>query len=128
MAYDLFDYLDASSRNLIKSWAEALQKTDRAKLNERLDKLAKHGDELIPRILTGTNVPGIQKLRIQGRVQLRPLLCKGPINVSVEYTLLAGAKEVGDALTPRGVEQTALARKQEVISDGARRKEHETVA
>lgn len=128
MAYTLFDYFDSNSHNLIKAWTEGLQKNDRAKLNERLDKLAKHGDELVPRILTGTTVPGIQKLRIQGRVQLRPLLCKGPHDLHGEYTLLAGAKEVGDVLTPKGVEQTALTRKKDVISDEGRRKKHERVA
>lgn len=129
MPYTLFDYLDSSGHNSIKSWTESLQKTDRAKLHERLDKLAKHGDALIPRILTGTTVAGISKLRIHGRVQLRPLLCKGPISVDEEYTLLAGAKEVQDKLTPRGIELTALARKKEVATNNKKhRKEHERVA
>lgn len=125
MAYTLFDYVDDSDSNLIKSWTESLQTTDRAKLNERLDKLEKHGDELVPRLLTGTKVAGILKLRIQGRVQMRPMLCKGPAKVSEEYTLLAGAKEVGDKLTPREVEKTASARKKEVVADNKRRKLHE---
>jgi hypothetical protein len=128
MPYTLFDYVDTAGRNAIKTWTERLQTTDRAKLDERLDKLQKHGDELVPRMLTGTSVAGIQKLRIQGRVQLRPMLCKGPISVTTEYTLLAGATEVGSRLKPNGVEQTALTRKREVIGAPLiRRKSHERV-
>ncbi len=50
MAYKLFDYVDAQGRNVVKGWASILQKPQRAKLNQLLDKLVKHGDGLyIPR-------------------------------------------------------------------------------
>lgn len=125
MAYKLYDYVDASGRNLIKSWTESLQKQQRAKLNQKLDLLEKNGDALMPNMLTDSGVPGIQKLRVRGNVQLRPLLCKGPANVDNEYTLLAGAKEVGFKLMPNGVEDAAQQRKMEVTSDLGRRKKHE---
>lgn len=59
MVYKLFDYVDAQGRNVVKEWTAALQKPQRAKLNQLLDKLVMHGDDLYPQMLTGTDIPGI---------------------------------------------------------------------
>lgn len=129
MAFKLFDYVNPAGENSFKEWTEGLQVTQKAKLNEKLDKLAIHGDELHPQILSDTDTPGIQKIRVHGNVQLRPLLCKGPIDVDGEYTLLIGAKEVGFKLIPKGVEKKAKSRKVEVKLDPVnRRKDHERVS
>ena len=129
MAYKLFDYVDAQGRNVVKGWASILQKPQRAKLNQLLDKLVKHGDGLYPQMLTGTDIPGIQKLRVHGTVQLRPLLCSGPINQGEEYTLLQGAKEIGDRWSPLGALESAREHKAAVVADPEhRRKEHERVS
>lgn len=122
MAFLLYDYLDARGNNLIAPWIGALQKAERAKLDERIHKLRNHGDELFPHILAGTDKPGILKLKVHGNVQLRPLLCKGPVLVHTEYTLLAGAKEVGSLLRPRDVTSTAVVRKTEVAGDPVNRR------
>jgi hypothetical protein len=129
MAFKLFDYVNAKGENEFKKWTAKQQLVQRARLNERLDKLSQLGDTLIPNMLTGTGTPGIQKLRVKGNVQLRPLLCKGPVDIHWEYTLLMGAKEVGDELDPHNAAATANKRKQEVIADPKhRRKEHERVS
>lgn len=105
-----------------------LQAPTRAKLNLKLDMLRMHGDTLFPQLLTGTDTPGILKLRVKGNVQLRPMLCKGPLAVEKEYTLLVGATEVGGKLKPKGVDATAAKRKQEVAADPKNRRiEHERV-
>lgn len=125
----LYDYVNAQGENELKKWAEGLQKVQRAKLNEKLDKLQLYGDGLHPHMLTDTGTPGIQKLRVKGNVQLRPLLCKGPVQVNSEYTLLMGAKEVGGKWVPREAPRTADALKQAVIADPlGRRKDHERVS
>lgn len=49
MAYKLFDYVDAQGRNVVEERLFILQKPQRAKLNQLLDKLVKHGDGLYPR-------------------------------------------------------------------------------
>jgi hypothetical protein len=59
MSFRLFDYVNIQGKNEIKSWTEGLQKTERAKLNARLDMLMQHGEDLFPDILTGTPTPGI---------------------------------------------------------------------
>lgn len=129
MAYKLFDYHDAQGRNEFKDWSSRLQKVQLGKLNARLDMLADHGDELFPHILTNSGVGTILKLRCKGQVQLRPLLCRGPISVDEEYTLLAGATERDSVLEPDGIAETALVRRTAVRDDSDnRRKEHERVS
>lgn len=116
MAFLIYDYVDPGGANQIKPWIGNLQVKERAKFDALLDKLHMHGEVLRPEILAGTDVPGISKLRVHGGVQLRPLLCTGPIDVKTEFTLLIGAIEVGGKLKPKGVEQTATLRKQMVKS------------
>jgi hypothetical protein len=125
MAYLIYDYVSADGTNDLLRWARQLQVTERAKLTVKLDMLQMHGPGLRPQVLTGTDLPGIQKLRVHGGVQLRPLLCEGPQNVRLEFTLLAGATEVQGELKPRGVLHAADDRKREVAADSARRRIHE---
>jgi hypothetical protein len=117
MPFALYDYLSASGINEVLVWARELQTPERAKLNAKLDMLATHGPNLRPHTLTGTDASGIQKLRVHGSVQLRPLLCEGPANVNIEFTLLAGAKEVGSKLKPPKILEVAESRKAEVTAD-----------
>jgi hypothetical protein len=91
-------------------------------LNQKLDMLLTTGDALFPHVLTGTPVAGIQKLRVKGSVQLRPLLCKGPVENEDAFTLLAGATEVGSKLKPNGIAAIADTRKTEVIGDPVNRR------
>ena len=129
MTYTLFDYVDAHGRNRIKEWSESLQKVQRAKLNAVLDKLQLHGDSLYPQMLTDTPLRGIMKLRVHGNVQLRPLLCRGPVSATAEYTLLLGAKEIGGRWSPAGAPETAKQHRDDVSADpDHRRKHHERVS
>lgn len=128
MKYALYDYVTDKGTNDFKNWTEKLQKTQRAKLNLRLDMLKDKGSELFPQILTGTDTAGIQKLRVPGKVQLRPMLCKGPINHEKEFTLLHGAIEVQNKLKPKNADQIADKRKKDVIKDKTRRIEHERIS
>ena len=129
MTFRLFDALTTTGQNKLKAWTESLQKIPRGKLNARLDMLMLHGDALFPEILTGTNTPGILKLRVKGNVQLRPMLCKGPVDIEREFTLLLGAKEVGGELKPADADSTAGAIRDEVrVSPATRRTDHERVS
>jgi hypothetical protein len=129
MPYHLFDYVGSNGTNEIKVWTENLQRAQLAKLNARLDMLSIHGHELFPDILTGSPTAGILKLRCRGNVQLRPLLCDGPINIGNEYTLLVGAIEKGDRFMPPKADLTANKNKNAVIGDHkARRQKHERIS
>ncbi|MSS75327.1 MAG: hypothetical protein EXR90_00065 [Methyloglobulus sp.] len=123
----LFDYTDANGKNDIKEWALGLEKRERAKLNAKLDMLAKPGSDLFPQVLTGTPAPGILKLRVKGKVQLRPMLCKGSIDEK-EFTLLIGAKERGSQFVPEKADEKANIRKQIIIENPSRRCSHERIS
>ena len=128
MSFNLFDYCDANGVNQFKEWAKKLQTPQRAKLNAKLDMLSNQGSELFPDVLTGTDTPGILKLRVKGNVQLRPMLCDGPVNINKEYTLLLGAIEVGDELKPKNADKLADKRKNEVkLNPNTRRVKHERI-
>ena len=129
MTFSLFDALTASGKNEFKAWTEGLQKVHRGKLNARLDMLRLHGDTLFPGVLTGTDTAGVLKLRVKSNVQLRPMLCKGPVHIESEFTLLLGAKEVGGELKPPGADSIAGVIKEEVIAlPATRRRDHERVS
>jgi hypothetical protein len=126
MKYTIHDFINSKGLNEFNTWAKGLQKYEKAKLREKLDKLILHGDDLHPQMLSDTPVPGIQKLRVHGPVQLRPLLCKGPLNIDEEYTMLMGAKEIGSKWSPKDAPKSANGNKNEIISDPVnRRKKHE---
>jgi hypothetical protein len=126
--FALFDYKDKNGINEIKAWSKKLQKSDLAKLNVRLDMLSSKGLDLLPQILTGTDTSGILKLRVHGKVQLRPMLCKGPINNETEFTLLIGATERDSCLIPDKADAKANDRKNIIITDHTRRCCHERVS
>jgi hypothetical protein len=117
MISNLFDYCNAAGLNEFKEWTKSLQSPQRAKLNAKLDMLQFKGMGLFPELLSGTDTPGIMKLRIKGNVQLRPMLCKGPVDVNTEFTLLMGATEVGGKLKPKNADAVAGGLKNEVRND-----------
>lgn len=124
----LFDYTDKKGSNDIKAWTLTLEKNQRAKLNAKLDMLMSKGSELFPHVLTDTPTSGIQKLRVKGNIQLRPMLCKGPINNENEFTLLIGAIERDSRLEPDKADEKAKDRKNIIIGNPNRRCPHERIS
>ncbi len=116
MAYLLYDHIDAAGRNVFKIWFGSQEKTDRAKINMKLDLLQTVGTELPPKLLSHSGSPHILKLRLigKGKIQLRPMLCKGPVNNDQEFTLLRGAIEKGFKLQPPDADDDAEKIRQEV--------------
>lgn len=128
MSFKLFDYCSLQGKNEFKVWAQKLQSAERGKLRSKLDMLEQNGDGLFPELLSATNTPGILKLRIKGKVQLRPMLCRGPVSVGQEYTLLLGAIEVGGELDPVLADAIAMQHKEAVLAaPTTRRIDHERV-
>lgn len=128
MPFLIYDYVNQQGQNKFKEWTSAQQKVPLGKLNEKIDLLSLYGETLFPHMLTDTGVAGILKLRVQGSVKLRPLLCRGPVNNQSEYTLLMGAKEIGSKWEPKGAPSTAAILKAEVIKNPTtRRVTHERV-
>lgn len=126
MAWILYDYVGPRGDNDFKLWSWRLQKADLARLNRKLKMLEDNGADLPTGLLAGP-IKGhahIYKLRINGRVALRPLLCKGPIDNDTEFTLLMGAFEKDRKWVPPNAPRTAEDRRNEVISNANRRCPH----
>ena len=124
--YKLYDYLDNRGDNDFASWSLTLQTRDRAKLSQKLRMLENVGSDLPPELLAGPikDYAHIYKMRINGQVALRPLLCKGPINNGQEFTLLKGASEKDRKLIPPNAPAIATTRREEILVDPKRRCDH----
>lgn len=123
----LWDFLSSRAENVILRWVkdEKLTVGDRAKLNQKLDRLSQVPFELATKtkLLAGPIYKHIYKLVIHGDVMLRPMLCRGPIDDLGEYTLLLGAIEIGWKL-PAGSKEKAENNRETVIGDPSRRCPH----
>jgi hypothetical protein len=117
MSWTLYDYIDNRGRNSIKDWAKTLEKEERARLNAKLDMLAKNGPNLALGLLTDTRLPHIKKIKVKGRVQVRLMLSRGPIDNNKEFTLLFGATEKGFRLIPEDADYRAETRRQEILQN-----------
>src|SRR5260370_31682226 len=126
MPWALYDYRDRRDTNPVKDWCERLQKQDLARMNQRIDLLEKNGHELCRGLATNLHgFPHLYKIKVNGRVAARLFLCKGPINMEIEYTLLLGAFETGGKL-PDGTLKAADDYRKEIIADSHnRRRLHE---
>ena len=122
--WNLYDYVDVNGVNQFKKWCQGQQKPNLAKINHKLDMLERTGMGLLPSILAGPFGPGkhIYKLKIKGRVALRPMLCKGPVNPDTEFTLLLGVEERDGELVPKGAPEIAEALRQQVLHDPSHRR------
>jgi|HubBroStandDraft_4_1064222.scaffolds.fasta_scaffold38276_3 hypothetical protein len=127
MKSSTYDYVHPVEGNLMKSWSLGLQKKERAKLNSKIDALSMHGADLIPGILAPTGTPNIFKLKAQGQVKLRPMVCEGPGVGEAAFTFLLGAKEISWDYDPRDAPNLAADIRNDLREHPERRVEHERV-
>jgi hypothetical protein len=123
----LWDFLLERGDNAILEWVkdERLTARSRAMLNQKFDRLCQMDFQLAvgTKLLAGPIHKHVYKLVIHSDVMLRPMLCKGPINVDAEYTLLLGAVEKGGKL-PAGSKERAEGNRETILKDPTRRCSH----
>lgn len=132
-SWNIFDAIDGQNRSLIAVWImkEKISKREIGQLNQKLDMLERNGPNLPPMLLAGPikskrnpkTVSHILKLRINGERALRPLLCKGPIDMEREFTMLLGAIEVNSNLNMDSADAEAV--RSSIVADKKLRKLHE---
>ena len=129
MLWSIYDYVNANGVNEIREWMmRTLQKRELAKVNQKLDMLEKAGPELSPGLLAGTHHRHIDKLRVNGSVAIRIMVCRGPLDPNREFTLLYGAFERDRRLVPANAEDLAELNRSEVLRDPLRRRrKHERI-
>lgn len=126
MPFRVYDIVMHDGANPFMEWARRRQKPERAKLDQKLDMLEMYGADLSVGLLSDTSHPHIKKIRINGRVALRPLLCRGPTDMQGEFTLLVGCVERDRKLPPNAI-QTAVERRQQLIDGQLGRIKHERI-
>lgn len=113
---------------MISRWAKAekLSTKDRAKLNQRLDRLAQVEFEqaISTKLLNGPLRKEIYKVKAHGQIMMRPLLCRGPFQKEAEYTLLVGAIEKNWKLEPSTCLGDAEDNRRTLLADKNRREAH----
>ena len=127
MTWTIWEFLDGRGLGILEIWLlkKKIQKKARATLNQRIDWLRRFGPEA-PNLLAGPIYKHIYKLRVKAQgIQLRPMLCKGPIDNEREFTLLLGAIEKGNKLQPRDAPERAEVNREEILRDPLRRHVHE---
>jgi len=91
-------------------------------LIRKLDALHKNGPNLSSDLLSDTPDPHIKKIRVNGRVAPRLLLCRGPVNMAgQEYTLLYGCTERDRKFVPDNALAKAKENRSIVIAQPNRR-------
>ena len=108
MPWDVFDALNNRGESALVVWIAKKKLTRReiGQLNQKIDMLIQNGPDLSPGLLAGPVkskrnkklVSHIYKLIIHSDRMLRPMLCKGPIDLQNEFTMLLGAIEAGGVL------------------------------
>jgi hypothetical protein len=126
--WNIYDYVDHRAKNVIADWLKNdLQVPERARMQRKLDALRDNGPELSTDLLSDTPSPHIKKIRLNGRVAPRLLLCRGPVDMSAqEFTLLFGCTERDRKFVPPTAIATAEENRKFVIADPLHRRiEHD---
>jgi hypothetical protein len=126
----VWEHVDSHGRRSLSPWYYGLQKASRARFDAALDKVKLWGLDQAEASKVITPVSKQQKtkknraghallyeLRVHANPQLRPILCRGPVDRQREITFLAPATERGDRLEPKNAVEVAIKRYQEVAND-----------
>jgi len=120
----IYEYLEGDE-SAIGVWLreQNIPERDRGQLLQKMDLLALHGMDLPPKLLAGPikskkeprEQTHIYKLIIHGQRMLRPMLCRGPVDMDGEFTMLIGAIEKDGVLDVDATD--AEVRRQRIIAD-----------
>jgi hypothetical protein len=129
----IYEYVGiGDEKSAIGKWLKEkdIPDRDRGQLLQKMDMLAMHGTDLPPGLLAGPiaskkqpkklKPSHIYKLIVHGQRMLRPMLCRGPVDMDNEFTFLIGAIEKDGVLDVDAID--AEARRQEVIADPENRR------
>ena len=122
--YAMYDFADGKGVSIIEPWRKGLTGRSRGQLDQKLDMLSASGMDLPPKLLAGPikKTGHIYKLKVHADVMLRPMFCKGPFDMSGEFTLLTGAVEVQSKLIPDP--SVAVGNRNTLLADRKRRVIH----
>ena len=89
----------------------------------KLDALRENGPDLSNDLLSDTPSRHIKKIRLNGRVAPRLLLCRGPVNMTArEFTLLFGCTERDRRFVPPNAIERAEEHRTFVVANPTKRR------
>lgn len=122
----LYEYVDTRGGGVMTFWVATKEVREHAGyLDQALDRLEQTSNpDKLPGIFVGPVAPSrhVYKLRLGGKVRLRPMLCLGPVDNPKELTFLIGAFERNWKLDPPDAVQRADERRDEIIADPKKRR------
>lgn len=124
----IYEYIDGRGKGVITEWRRSLQSAERALLDQHLEDLEEFDDPShLPGLFFGSRkkAPHIIKIKIGGKIRLRPMACRGPIDLNREVTILFAAVERDGKLVPTDAPERAEKRWLEIRSDQNRRRRYE---
>ena len=119
------EYVDDDGKGVVTGWFDRKSKKNAAfrklqrRLETHLDSLRTSGPDLI---VSDSNMPHVDKIRISGRLTIRVLLVRGPSEM--EVTLVGASVEKDRKLIEPGIEADAPARQRALARGEGRRKEY----
>jgi len=123
--WEFFECFDRRGQREFSLWRLELPRIERALLDEKMRMIQVFGQaSCLKGPIRGHR--HLYKIRVQGpTVALRPLLCRGPIRMDREFTMLQQMTEVGGKDTPPGAKSEADRCRSEIIRDPSRRVRYE---
>jgi len=121
----LYEYVDGRGLGAMTGWMGTKEAREHDwYFDQAADRLSQASPEALPGFVAGPLIGyrHLYKLRLGGKVRLRPILCKGPIEPERELTFLVPAFERGGRIEPADALAKADRRRQEVLFDGSRRR------
>lgn len=122
----IYEYVNHKGKGEISAWRGLLPRETQAKLDQYLERLEQVGVDSLHNLVAPTGKTHIRKLRVNGKIALRPMLCRGPEQGENAITFLVAAVEKDRKLVPRyAIEQAATRRTEVIENPRARRREYE---
>ncbi len=120
----VYEYIDHREKGAVSDeWG--LEVRSQAMFDSKVKAIQQVGADALPRLIHGPlpGYPHLWKLKIGGKVRLRPIACKGPEDRENEITILLGATE-RDWQLPANACKKAEDRRLEVENDLGRRRRY----
>jgi hypothetical protein len=129
----LWTFVSEGGRDVLRDWAKEVRLPTRVRalVDQKVNVLRQQPFETVihTHLLAGpiAKQHHIYKLRVNGSVAVRLMLCRGPLVGESGYTLLLGAVERDSNLVPADAPERATRNRTVVLGDPVhRRKEHES--
>jgi hypothetical protein len=129
LPWRIYCFLSERGANLIREWLdeERISSSQRATFQAKIDIFERAGPDMSPGFITTTPIAAdIYKMKVKGQVQLRPMACKGPVDLDREYTILLGWIERDNRRVPNEVKAKAQQNRVILLSNPNRRR-HERI-